>query len=91
MNTIQLTRVEFMPKDLSPGILYVSDRYRVSGHLCPCGCGNKVMLPIGPAEWSWKEVNGKPSLWPSVSSGQLPCNSHYVIREGNIRVASIAH
>ena len=48
MNTIKLERVQYMPKQLSPGILYVSEKYSVAGHLCACGCGNKVITPLGP-------------------------------------------
>ena len=42
MNTIKLERVQYIPKQLSPGILYVTERYSVAAHLCACGCGNKV-------------------------------------------------
>lgn len=85
MNTIVLQRVQFLPKQLSPGILYVSDEYQVAGHLCCCGCGNKVITPLGPAEWSVTEQNGKPSIWPSIGNWQLPCRSHYIISAGQIR------
>jgi hypothetical protein len=85
VNTITLQRVEFLPKALSAGILYVSDVYQVAGHLCCCGCGNKVITPLGPAEWSVTEQNGKPSMWPSIGNWQLPCRSHYVIAAGQIK------
>jgi Family of unknown function (DUF6527) len=55
VNTIKLERVQYIPKQLSPGILYVSEKYSVAGHLCACGCGNKVITPLGPAEWSFTE------------------------------------
>lgn len=82
MSTFALQRVEFMPKILQPNVLYVSQRYQIAGHLCPCGCGVKVMTPLGPAEWSFRENGGRPSLSPSISSGQLPCRSHYFITNG---------
>ncbi len=85
MNTLTLQRVQYLPKELFPGILYVSDEYQVAGHLCCCGCGNKVITPLGPAEWSVTEKNGKPSMWPSIGNWQLPCRSHYVIAAGQIR------
>jgi hypothetical protein len=84
MNTITLQRVKFMPRQLSPGVLYVCEQFAVAGHLCACGCGNKVMTPLGPVEWSFSERAGRPSLWPSIGSWQLPCRSHYVINEGRI-------
>jgi hypothetical protein len=85
VNTINLQRVKYLPKELSPGILYVSEEYAVAGHLCACGCGNKVITPLGSAEWSVTERAGKPSLWPSIGNWQLPCRSHYVIAAGQIK------
>ena len=87
MNTIKLERVQYVPKQLAPGILYVSERYSVAAHLCACGCGNKVVTPLGPAEWSFTERMGQASLWPSVGNWQLPCRSHYIIGNGNIHWA----
>jgi hypothetical protein len=79
--------VEFMPKVLEPGILYVSEKYRTAAHLCACGCGEKIRTPLGPTEWSVKRGSRGPSLWPSVGSWQRPCRSHYVI-EGDVRWAN---
>jgi hypothetical protein len=76
-----------MPRELDPGILYVSKRFQVAGHLCACGCGNKVMTPLGPPEWSFSERGGKPTLKPSIGSWQLACQSHYWITNGEIRWA----
>lgn len=87
MNTIVLERVKYMPRELSPCILYVSDEYAVAGHLCACGCGNKVITPLGPAEWTFSERNGRPTLRPSIGNWQLPCQSHYVITDGRVRWA----
>jgi hypothetical protein len=82
--SIALRRVKFLPRELAPGILYVSEEFAVAGHLCACGCGNKVITPLGSAEWTLTERNGRPTLHPSVGNWQLPCRSHYVIAEGMI-------
>lgn len=84
MKTIALERVQYLPKQMSPGVLYVSEEYKVAGHLCACGCGEKVVVPLGPAEWTFWETAGRPSLRPSIGNWQLPCRSHYVIRDGRI-------
>ena len=76
-----------MPQVLEPGVLYVSEEFEVAGHLCACGCGNKVMTPLGPTDWDFEEVNGGPSLWPSIGSWQLPCQSHYWIASGAVNWA----
>jgi hypothetical protein len=87
MTNLRLQRVQYMPRELAPGILYVSVEYAVAGHLCACGCGNKVMTPLSPAKWQFTERNGLPSLYPSVGNWQLPCRSHYFILDGKIRWA----
>lgn len=87
MNKILLQQVRYVPREISPGILYVSAEYKVAAHLCACGCGNKVVTPLGPAEWTFSEKGGRPSLMPSIGNWQLPCRSHYLITEGAIRWA----
>ncbi|MFA6132799.1 MAG: DUF6527 family protein [Phycisphaerae bacterium] len=73
-----------MPKELEPGVLYVSEEFGAVAHLCPCGCGSKVRTPLGPTEWSLEETSSGPSLHPSVGNWQLPCRSHYWIRKGRV-------
>jgi len=84
MEKIKLLKVEYLPKDLKQGILYVSEEFGIAGHLCPCGCKNKIMTPLDPSEWSFKEINYTPTLYPSIGNWQLPCRSHYLITHGNI-------
>jgi hypothetical protein len=84
LETITLVHVEFMPKQLEPGVLYVSEKYGTAAHLCACGCGEKIRTPLGPTEWSIIETPEGPSLWPSIGNWQKPCHSHYVIDEGKV-------
>lgn len=84
MTSLTLKRVHYMPKELALGILYVSEEFDVAGHLCACGCGNKVMTPLGPTEWSFTDTPSGPSLWPSIGNWQVPCKSHYWIAGGRI-------
>ena len=67
-----------MPKDLKPGVLYVSEQFGAAAHLCACGCGSKIRTPIGPTEWSVEETDVGPTLHPSVGNWQQACQSHYV-------------
>ena len=87
MKTIALEKVRYIPRELSAGILYVSEEYAVASHLCACGCGNKVVTPLGAAEWNFSEQGGQPTLRPSIGNWQLPCRSHYVIAAGEIHWA----
>ncbi|CDX20096.1 conserved hypothetical protein [Mesorhizobium sp. ORS 3324] len=84
LSSIQLRRVETMPKQLEPGILYVSEEFETAAHLCACGCGSKIRTPLGPTEWSFHDSSKGPSLWPSVGNWQQACQSHYVIKDGTI-------
>ncbi len=84
MERIKLLKVQYLPKELNEGFLYVSKEFGVAGHLCPCGCKNKIITPLDPTEWSFKEISGKPTLFPSIGNWQLPCKSHYWIVEGTI-------
>jgi hypothetical protein len=80
----ELQRVHYMPKELKPGVLYISEAFDIAIHLCPCGCGAKVKTPVGPTEWSVEETRSGPSLRPSVGNWQQPCQSHYWITRGEV-------
>lgn len=83
----ELEKVRYIPAELRPGILYVSNEFGIAVHLCACGCGSKIRTPLGPTEWSIKETKKGPSLYPSVGNWQEACRSHYWIRAGEIRWA----
>lgn len=84
---IELQRVHYMPKELKPGVLYVSDEFGAAAHLCACGCGAKIRTPLGPTEWALEETDRGPTLRPSVGNWQQACQSHYFIYRGKIRWA----
>lgn len=83
-NQIQHRYVEFIPKDLDEGVLYISTRFKTASHLCCCGCGNKVVTPLNPAKWQLFDHSSTVSLSPSIGLGSLPCRSHYWIRRSRI-------
>ena len=84
LERIRAEHVEFMPKQLEPGILYITRKYGTAAHLCACGCGEKIRTPLGPTEWKVTESRSGPSVWPSVGNWQKACESHYVIEDGRI-------
>lgn len=84
LNRIKLVRAHYIPKELQPGVLYVSEEFDAAVHLCACGCRSKVSTPLGSTEWTFEESVGGPSLRPSVGNHQLPCRSHYWIHEGRV-------
>ena len=84
LSHIKLQRVEYMPKRLEPGVLYVSEKFGAVAHLCACGCGEKIRTPLGPTEWTFMEKISGPSLRPSVGNWQKACKSHYIVDGGEI-------
>lgn len=72
-----------IPTELADGSLYVSMEYATAVHRCACGCGDKVVTPLRPTDWTLT-FNGQVTLSPSVGNGQAACGSHYLIRENRI-------
>src|SRR5437764_14179159 len=81
---IELSRVKYIPKELEPGVLYVSEEFGAAVHLCACGCGRKVSTPLRPPRWVIEDTAGGPTLRPSVGNWEFPCKSHYWIWQGKI-------
>ena len=80
--------VEFIPLALEPHIFYISEVYSTTAHLCACGCGTKVFLPLSPAEWRVRYDEDAVTVRPSVGNWDFPCRSHYFITEGAVEWAN---
>jgi hypothetical protein len=78
--------VDVIPDQLEPGVLYVSLKYRTAAHLCPTGCGEEVVTPLGRGDWTLT-FDGTVSLRPSVGNGGLACRSHYWITRDEVEWA----
>lgn len=79
--------VEFIPRQLEDGILYISERYKTASHKCACGCGEKVVTPLSPVEWQLSKSGDTVSLYPSIGNWNYSCRSHYWIRNNRIQWA----
>jgi hypothetical protein len=73
-----------VPQELDAGVLYVSMEYATVLHKCCCGCGEEVVTPLTPTDWKLCFDGSAVSLWPSVGNWNLPCKSHYVIRDNEV-------
>ena len=82
-NTTALPRTK-MSSILESGILYVSMKYAICGHLCPCGCGEKVITPLSPKQWKIAYNGEDVTLYPSIGNYAFACQSHYFLTNGNI-------
>ena len=71
---IRLQHVDYMPKELEPGVLYVSEEFNAAAHLCPCGCGSKIRTPLGPTDWALEENDNGPTLTHLLAIGNSRAN-----------------
>jgi hypothetical protein len=76
--------VEYVPEVLEDGVLYISVQYGTASHKCACGCGQRVVTPIKPTDWSLTWNGEEVSLDPSIGNWSFPCRSHYWIRNNRI-------
>jgi len=76
--------VEFVPKELEEGELYISTEYATAVHRSCCGCGSKVTTPLAPDEWRLIFDGRSVSLEPSIGKWSFPCQSHHWIRRNRM-------
>jgi len=76
--------VEFIPDDLKERTLYISIPYCTAVHKCCCGCGREVVTPLSPTGWQLIFDGKMVSLYPSIGSWSLPCQSHYFITKNKV-------
>ena len=88
IKTMNYELVEFIPEQLKDGILYISEPYKTAAHKCCCGCGEEVITPLNPTDWSVKFKDGRVSLSPSIGNWSFACRSHYWIRNGKVILSS---
>ena len=71
--------VEQIPETMEPNKVYITEQYGGCKHLCLCGCGVPVWLPLKPDFWTLtKHEDGKISLSPSILQ-RFDCKSHYIL------------
>lgn len=82
--TLEHRFVRNVPRELDPGVLYVSVDYATAVHSCCCGCGDRVVTPFTPTDWRMTFDGESISLDPSVGNWNQKCRSHYVIRRSRV-------
>lgn len=84
ISAIRPAYVDSFPKVLKDGVLYISKTFNTACHRCCCGCGTKIVTPLRPTEYQLTHVGGRVSLYPSIGNWNHPCQSHYVIHNGQV-------
>ena len=79
--------VDNIPDELEEATLYVSIKYATTIHKCFCGCGNEVVAPLSPNDWSLNFDGETLSMYPSIGNWRFPCQSHYWIRGDEVVMA----
>lgn len=82
--TLEHRFVRNVPRELDPGVLYISVDYATAVHSCCCGCGDRVVTPFTPTDWRITFDGESVSLDPSVGNWNQKCRSHYVIRRNRV-------
>src|SRR5438552_3913808 len=85
--TLKHQFVEYVPDDLEDGTVYVSILFATALHKCCCGCGNQVVTPLSPTDWTLIFDGVSVSLDPSIGNWNFPCQSHYWIEKNRVRWA----
>lgn len=80
--------VDFIPDKIQEQKLYICERYNVAIHKCCCGCGEEVVTPLTPADWSLTKHGDHVSLTPSIGNWNFDCKSHYWIIRNRVVWAS---
>lgn len=90
LTALRVQRCENIPRPLVTGVLYISDKFHLAIHLCPCGCGSEAVTPIKHADGDGWEISSAVSgnettvtLAPSILL-RSECRSHYFIRDNTI-------
>lgn len=78
-----------LPEEKEEGILYISENFKVSIHLCACGCKRETVLPLEPGigkRWSLAINDHRVSFLPSIGnfSGENPYHAHYCITDNKV-------
>jgi hypothetical protein len=76
--------VECVPEDLEDAVIYISLPYSTAVHKCCCGCGEEVVTPFSPRDWSLTYDGVSVSLHPSIGNWNFACESHYWIVRDNV-------
>ena len=76
--------IEFVPDELEEGVLYISIPFATTAHRCCCGCGEEVVVPLTPTDWSLIFDGETVSFTPSIGNWSFACRSHYWIRRNQV-------
>jgi hypothetical protein len=86
---LQTVECDTINEKLEFGKIYVSRKFGVAIHLCACGwCCNETVTPFHEHRhdiWQLMSAPGQPvTLEGSIGNYNMPCKSHYFVRNGKV-------
>jgi len=76
--------MQYIPRLLEPGVLYISIEFATAAHKCCCGCDEHIVTPLTSHDWSLTFDGETVSLWPSIGNWNYACRSHYIIKRNRV-------
>lgn len=76
--------VRNIPDVLEENTLYISWHFGTIAHKCCCGCGEEVVTPLSPTDWTVSYNGRSVSLYPSIGNWSFKCQSHYWIENSQV-------
>jgi hypothetical protein len=76
--------VHHIPEQIDRGVIYISIEFATAVHTCCCGCGEEVVTPFTPTDWSLTFDGETISISPSIGNWNFACRSHYFIDQGRV-------
>jgi len=79
----ELRRVDRIPRELEPNIVYLNEEYELGALLCACGCGHRITLLVPDSHRIFSD-RGSVTVRPSILVADGACLSHYFITAGEV-------
>lgn len=79
----KLKRVDRIPGELQPGVVYYTEEYELGALLCACGCGHRINLLV-PDSHQISSDGSLATVRPSILVADGACLSHFVITSGKV-------
>lgn len=76
--------VEYIPRDIPKGVIYISTAFSTAIHKCCCGCEQEVVTPFSRTDWQLTFDGESISLDPSIGNWSFDCKSHYWIKHNKV-------
>lgn len=82
MKSFKVKMCDNVPVNMDEGTIYLTFALDWTGHLCPCGCGRQMIIPLDDMRKVTIHDDGTVTFFPSFKN--YKCWSQYVIDHGEV-------